>query len=193
MPSPGPPKITLRFINMNMNNACRVYREQVSRYTPERRSLTMPNCVKELSHSLMQAGDAMRTQKAKHLRSVRDLTNVFDYSTGRNLRNDAMGLVAEKVQSSKAVTSRRNLARVQKYTKWRVHQSVAYKFRGRCGWRHCPGLRNTDAVRPRSYLTYMRCEECSARNSKDVFFCNDIKKGKPCTCHVAYHNKYHNK
>ena len=40
--------------------------------------------------------------------------------------------------------------------------------------------------RVRSNRTAMRCEECSA-------VCNDVKGGVLVMCHMAYHNKHHNK
>ena len=45
----------------------------------------------------------------------------------------------------------------------------------------------------RAYDTCMICEECSAREGKPVYLCNDRKGGTPVLCHLAYHKKYHSK
>ena len=49
------------------------------------------------------------------------------------------------------------------------------------------------------YKAFMRSEECSIEKGTNVFYCNDVKeymdreKGEKntCTCHLAYHIKYH--
>ena len=71
--------------------------------------------------------------------------------------------------------------------------------KGRCLWEGCPNLTLGEAKRKRGYSTFMRCEECSIAKGINVFYCNDVKgyvegkKGarKTCTCHLAYHMKYH--
>jgi hypothetical protein len=71
---------------------------------------------------------------------------------------------------------------------------MASSKRGKCFWVHCPGPTASAAnKKPRTYETSMRCEECSAMLEKNVFLCNDTKKGVPILCHQAYHKKYHNK
>ena len=72
------PKLTMRFFNMNINNAFRVYRSLVNEHTPRRRVLAMPEAINKLVHALMQRGDTMRKQKAEHPAPSRDMTNVFD-------------------------------------------------------------------------------------------------------------------
>ena len=40
--------------------------------------MTMPEAMKEATHSLLQRGENMRTYDVKHPPSVRDMTNTFD-------------------------------------------------------------------------------------------------------------------
>ena len=79
-----------------MNNAFKVYRELTRLHTPRRRVLDMPEAINELAHALMQSGDAMRTRRDEHPIHLRDLTNVFDHGTGREIRSDAKGLISRK-------------------------------------------------------------------------------------------------
>jgi hypothetical protein len=39
----------------------------------------------------------------------------------------------------------------------------------------------------RSFLTFMRCEECSSDLMNGMFFCNVTKKGIPVLCHIVFH------
>ena len=181
---------------MNINNAKKIYQALTTMYTPSRRILKTPACVKELAHALMQRGEIVRKQKAEHPIPSRDMTNVFDHGTGRTLRSDAHGVVAKCGQRAPGISLYLGRLRSwQKKAPWRKHQSVAYHTRGKCAWIGCPGKKRSKVnkeKRSRSYDTFMRCEECSAMLGKDMFFCNNTKGGKPCVCHLDYHNKYHN-
>ena len=57
------------------------------------------------------------------------------------------------------------LMRMQKKSPWRTHQSVGAKnkARGKRCWGKCPGLKETNKKRTRSYDTIMICKECSAK------------------------------
>ena len=90
------PKIQMRYFNMNFNNAFKIYRNLMEKYTPNRRPLRMKGGVSELANHLMQRGEPMRLQKAEHPTNSRDLTNMFDFGTGRKIRSDAHGEVACK-------------------------------------------------------------------------------------------------
>ncbi len=192
------PKLTMRYWNFGLGNAHTMYAALVKKFTPDRRALDMPGCVKILTHYLLQRGDSMRTYRPEHPKFSRDLTNVFDFGTGRKIRTDAKGIVACGTRGRGAVEApqqrMRELRNKQKKSAWRIHQSMASSKRGRCCWVHCPGLTASAAnKKPRTYETSMRCEECSAMLEKNVFLCNDTKKGVPILCHQAYHKKYHNK
>ena len=188
------PKLTMRFFNMNMNNAGSVFDDVMAHHNIGRRKQSMPARIQFLSHNLMQRGETMRTRKAEHPKHTRDLTNVFDFGTGRKQRSDAKGRVAGSGLAPGPPPKRISLLR-QKQMKspWRTHQSKAHTSYGKCCWVHCPGYQKSKAKRKRSYDTFMRCEECSAMEGKNRFFCNDHKKGAAVHCHEAYHNKYHNK
>ena len=136
----------------------------------------------------------MRLQRAEHPWHSRDLTNVFESGVGRKVRSDAQGVIARSGRKPQSLLYRiYALLNRQKKAPWRRHQSLAYHQKGRCAWEGCVGKKKSKAKVPRSHQTCMRCEECSALRNKNVFFCNDTKKGVPVLCHIAYHNKYHNK
>ena len=187
------PKLTMRFFNMNLNNAHLIYKLLTGRHTPLRRTVTMEEGVKELAHTLMQRGESVRVQEPEHPQFTRDLTSVFDTGSGRRVRSDAKGVVASSTAQPRISKRVAALRQKQKRLPWRKHQSVAYHMRGRCHYSRCPATKTSAAERKRSYLTFMRCEECSAVAGKDMFFCNDTKSKKPCLCHLAYHTKYHAK
>ena len=163
-------------------------------YNPESCSLKMAEQIKELAVDLMQCGAPVQSLKPEHPEHVRDLTHPFDYGTGRKLRSDTQGKVASTGLRPPPVPKRiSTLKKRQKKSTWRRHQSKAHTIYGKCAWRGCPGKKCSKAKRPRRYDTFMRCEECSAIAKKDVFLCNDHKKGTAVHCHEAFHTKYHNK
>jgi len=87
------------------------------------------------------------------------------------------------------------LARMQKESPWRTHQSVGAKnkVRGYCCWGKCPGLKQTNAKRTRSYKTMLICEECTAKTGLNVWLCSGQKGNDVLPCHIDYHRKNHNK
>ena len=134
----------------------------------------------------------MRRQAAGHPDPVRDWSRVFDSGSGRTIRSDAKGAIAGygRQRNNQAAHALYNLRRKQMGNSWRTHQSVACAKRGKCAYNGCPNLLRSKAKYPRSYDTHMRCEECSLMAGKDVYFCNDVKKGVPCLCHLAYHTHH---
>ncbi|KAL7525349.1 hypothetical protein ACHAXR_000966, partial [Thalassiosira sp. AJA248-18] len=194
------PKLSMRYFNFGMGNSHTIYNSLANEHTPNRWKMKMPECVKILAHSLMQRGPPMRSQHPEHPNHSQNLANVFDYGTGRKIRTDAKGTVAQGSRGAAAIAAPqqrfRELRNKQKKAVWRMHQSMAYEKEGKCNWENCPGKAKEGGEsrkRKRSYSTYMRCEECSARLGKNIFLCNNVKKGVPVLCHLAYHNKYHNK
>ena len=138
----------------------------------------------------------MRTQVPEHPVISRDLTNVFNFGTGRKVRKDVKATIAHGAPSGNSAKPApaqrmRELKYMQKKEVWRHHQSFSHSRKGRCAWVNCPGL-NLKAKRKRSFETFMRCEECSACVERDIFLCNVMKNGQSIYCHIAYHRKYHN-
>ena len=88
------PKLTMGYWNFGLGNAHTMYAALVKKFTPDRRALDMPGCVKILTHYLLQRGDSMRTYRPEHPKFSRDLTNVFDFGTGCKICTDAKGIVA---------------------------------------------------------------------------------------------------
>jgi hypothetical protein len=193
------PKLVMRYWNFGLGNAHTYYVALVKEHTPFRRYLTMSECVKILAHYLMQYGPPMRKREAEHPKYSRDLQQIMDFGTGRKLRTDAKGEVAippTLTQARYAIAAPqqrlRELRVKQKKSKWRIHQSFAREKQGRCCWKECPGLKEEGSrKRKRSCATFMYCEECIAREGKDIYLCNGIKKHKAVLCHLAYHKKYH--
>ena len=188
------PKLTLRFFNINMNNGTSVYENLLAEHSSDCRPLKMPEQVKELAHTLMQRGPPMRTKNPEHPSFTRDISQPFDFGTGRKQRSDAKWRRAPTtIRAGRKVTQIQTLRKRQKRATWRHHQSKAHSSRERCVWKDCPGIKCSKAVIPRSYDTSMRCEECTAFSGKSIFLCNDNKKGVAVHCHEVYHSRYHNK
>ena len=110
---------------------------------------------------------------------LRDLTNVSEYGCGRKRRSDAKGTVSKAVEPvPKVMKVHKKLQDVKRKHPWRVHQSMA-TVRKRCCWKDCPGRTEQDSKLP--YYTIMKCEECSIKEGRDMYFCNTVKKGKEYT------------
>ena len=192
------PKLTMRYFNMNLNNTMQVYKVLMAKHNPGRHVLTMPQCVNELAHTLMQRGEEMRVYPAVHPNHKRDLTYVDEFGCGRKRRADAKGSSSRAAQPAPKVVKRK-LKHAKKMSPWRVHQSMAYEYpnpkgkrqRDRCCYEDCPGRR--EQAGKQAFFTLMHCEECSSMGDGIKFFCNTTKNGKAYHCHTAYHNKYHNK
>ena len=188
------PKLVLRLLNMLINNAYKIYNALVDERTLDRRFLEMRETIEEMTHAFCQRGLSMRSQREEHPLHSRNLTNCSEYESGRKVRSDALGIIARSGPKPQSIMQKLYaLLNRQRKTLWRRHQSLAYHRQGKCAWEDCPGKKQSKAKRPRSYDTVMRCEECSALRQKNMFFCNDTKKGVPTLCHIAFHNKYHNK
>ena len=156
----------------------------------------MRECVKLLSHSLMQRGSSMRQQAPEPAAASRSLVNVFDTGSGRKVRSDNKTMVARGTPGpeTSATTCRlRQLRWKQARAPWRVHQSVPCDKQGKCDWENCPGRKRTHVARARGRDTYKICEECSAMaGNRKVYLCNERYKGSALSCHLAYHQKYFN-
>ena len=116
------PKIQIRYFNMNFNNAFKIYGNLCKRYISNHRPLDMQEGVSELSHELMQRGETMRSYQTEHPMNSRDLTNVFDFGTGRKICTDAHGDVAQKGQSlTGAMVQRNRFYNAQNKAPWHKH------------------------------------------------------------------------
>ena len=190
------PKLAFRYFNMNLNNAYKIYEYLIATYTPERRFLDMGESVELACDALMQKGEPMRQRATTHPHPVRNLSlGVFDTGSGRKIRSDAKGRClryhGHAQNQSKNNLSLKNLKRKQRTHPWCTHQSIAFETRNHCSFKGCPGLKSSkDALRPRGTKTFMRCQECSAEQGTNVFFCNDTSKGKPQLCHYRYHTRH---
>ncbi|KAL7525224.1 hypothetical protein ACHAWF_001263 [Thalassiosira exigua] len=186
------PKLCFRYFNMTLNNAYRIYKWLVKRYTPHRRSYSMPDCIEEAAHAFLQRGESMRTYRPVHPDPVRDLTCVWDTGSGRKLRTDAKGDVVTYTCATTTTVYDQylSLRKKQKKNPWRTHQSVRVQPRGKCAYNKCPAYLHSNAKRKRGYNTFMKCEECSAKKGTAVYFCNDVKDGKEIRCHLRYHSEH---
>ena len=165
------PKLVLRLLNMTMNNAYKIYNALVEERTPDKRFLEMREAIEEMTHAFCQRGLSMRSQRAEHPLHSRNLTNCFEYESGRKVRSDALGIIARSGPKPQSIMQKLYaLLNRQKKALWRRHQSLAYHRQGRCAWESCLGKKNSKAKRPWSYQTVMRCEECSALRQKNMFF-----------------------
>lgn len=88
------PKLSMRFWNFHLGNSHTMYDALCKEHTPFRKRMDMNECVCILSHSLMQTGPPLRKQVAEHPKYTRDLTNVFDFGSGRRIRKDAKGEIS---------------------------------------------------------------------------------------------------
>ena len=156
----------------------------------------MPEAMDEASHAFMQRGPTMRTQAAEHPSHLKDVSRMFDIKGGRKLRKDAAGHRQASAHGRQAETvSTARLCTLKSYqsrNSWRTHQSVPCLQKGKCAFRGCPNLQTKEKSRKRnrSYDTYMKCEECSAKKGSAVYYCNN-KKGKAIVnCHMRHHMKY---
>eukprot|EP00956_Cyclotella_meneghiniana_P033550 scaffold96912_cov61-Cyclotella_meneghiniana.AAC.1 len=192
------PKLHMRYFNFGLGNTDTMYQALCQEHTPNRRIMDMPEGVRMLAHFLMQYGEPMRRLSPEHPAHSRDLTNVWDFGTGRKVRTDAKGFIAKVAMNGASAVPApnqraRELREKQKKSKWRVHQSCGGEKKGRCSWDGCDGLKSAGAKRKRTAETYMYCEECSAAAGKTIYLCNVGKKDSKSVCHMAYHQKYHNK
>jgi len=172
----------------------------------------MHEAVFALCHHLVQTGPSMRSQKAEHPTPTRDMMQVFDANVGRARRSDAKlsynksnadnidhplsGRIASaSITKDNIANIRSNFKKLKKQYPWIKHQSVwASKKRKKCQYKQCPGRKRIHLQEPnRPHDTSYKCVGCSIDAGKDMYFCNDIKKGETdsCFCHHNYHkNKF---
>jgi hypothetical protein len=184
---------------MSMINAYRIYKLLVTTRTPDRHCLSMREAIKELTFSLMQRGAPMQRREASHPNPTVDCSRILGWTSGTKIRSDKKKpLAAEAAEAGfcqEVWSEYRVLARMQKKSPWRTHQSVGArnKARGKCCWGKCPGLKETNKKRIRSYDTMMICEECTAKTGSNVWLCSGQKGNDVLPCHINYHRKNHNK
>ena len=202
---------------MSMSNAYVLYKALAEEHTPGRKILTMKAAIQEATHAFCQRGPPVRQRKAVHPAWVRDISLVFHPGMRKIRTDVKMVVARMKVPSFAVLTATRLVAPAQlpaatqpmararpvaavnkeecllKYRQrkspWRTHQSIASPKRGFCSYSCCPGATTGigSKKRNRSHKTNMRCEECSAKEGKDVFFCNVTKNGVPTLCHIEHH------
>ena len=185
----------MRYFNMSCNNAYQIYVWLVNEFTTGQRYYDMPEAMDEAAHAFMQRGPAMRTQAPEHPEHLKDVTRMFDIKGEWKLRTDAAGYRQAAAHGRRprapiGTTKLHTLRSYQSRNSWRTHQSVPCMLQGKCAYRNCPNLKTGGRKRNRSYDTHMKCEECSAKNSADVYYCNN-KKGKTIVnCHMNHHMKH---
>ena len=164
----------MHYFNMNFNNSFKIYRNLTKKCTPNPRPLKMKEGVSELSYQLMQRDETMQLYPTEHPKNSRDLTNVFDFGTGRKIHSDAHGdkVACNGVAQTGAMLQRKKFLNILKKAPWHRHQSVAHSRKGRCHYVDCPDKKagKADNKRARAYETCMKCKECSIALGKDVFF-----------------------
>ena len=188
------PKLALRLFNMTLNNAYKIYRWLLAKYKSGRRVYSMGEAVEEAAHAFLQRGDSMRKQKPEHPVPVPSLARVHDTGVGRKKRSDAKGTLPGhgRQQDTQPASYLAPLRKKQKTNPWRTHQSFACeKTPGYCAYHGCPNrvLTKSKGKKIQGHYTRMRCEECSAEKGRDVYFCNDFRKGKVVNCHLRWHKE----
>ena len=134
------PKLAMRFFNMNIKSAYKIYKLLTQLHTPHHRKTKMPECVKELMHSLLQRGPKVCMQAAKHPKHSRDLEKFFDCGTGWGIRSDSAEEVDKPASEKHRITKRLLFLKTQqKKAPWLRHQVFANGNRGIFWWSQCPG------------------------------------------------------
>ena len=87
------PKLRLRYFNININNAYKVYEYLVNKHTPGRCYYDLKEAIDEAAHALLQRVDSMRLQKVEHPVHVRNLETMWDKGSGKRMQTDAQGAV----------------------------------------------------------------------------------------------------
>jgi hypothetical protein len=83
------PKLAARYLNMNANNAYKIYCVLYNKYHPGRTPMEMKDCINNLTHSLLQQGNDIRQRGYGAAPSAtNDLTTSVG-SDGRKKRTDA--------------------------------------------------------------------------------------------------------
>ena len=168
----------------------RIYSALHKQYTPDRKCLSMNQCVKELMFDLLQRGDSMRERKAEHPGYTVNLSQILGWTAGRKTRSDAkrMPPPAETTTQVQELSRLEELRKRQKKAPWLIHTPVFSDKRGRCCWEGCPGLiASAGAKRRCGYDSYIHCEQCSAEQGTTVYLCFSTHGKKRVDCHRPYH------
>ena len=155
--------------------------------------MTMPEAMKEATHTLLQRGPSMRTYAVEHPPPVHDLTNAYD-THARKFRTDSKGTVSNTtpVRVGEGATcpgdQKHALQMQQQRNPWCTHQLIPFitKVPQRCAYELCPGFKRNNKRR-RSYTSTMKCEDCSVLETKEMHFCMGIFDNKVQNCHYKYH------
>ena len=153
---------------MTCNNADLVYNHLSDEYAPNLRKLDTQGGMHELAHAWSQRGEPLRQYKVEHAPPVMTFEQMWNYVCGRKMRMDSKVLVSYG-RAAQASSTKKSLLHQQRKNPWQTHQSVAMKEHGQCSYKCCPGWRSTTVKRKQPFRTRMKCEECSADQSKPVF------------------------
>ena len=184
------PTLVFRLCNMSMPNAYKIYSALHKQYMPDRKRLSMKQCVKELTFNLLQRGDSMRIQKAEHLGKTVDLSQILGWTAGRRTQSDAkwMPPPAEMTMQVQELLCLEELRKRQKKASWLIHMPALSDKRGKCCWEGCPGLiASARAKRRRGYDLYIHCKQCSAEQGTTFYLCLSTHGEKRVDCHRPYH------
>jgi hypothetical protein len=175
---------------MSMHNAYKIYLALHKQHTPDRKCLSMKQCVKELTFDLLQRGDSMQERKAEHPGYTVDFSQILGWTAGRKTRSDAkqMSPPAETRTQVQEISRLEELRKRQKKAPWLIHMPALSDKRGKCCWEGCPGLiASAGAKRRRGYDSYIQCEQCSAEQGTTVYLCLSTHGKKRVDCHRPYH------
>ena len=119
----------------------------------------------------------MRVYKPEHPAWKRDIVNVFEYGSGRQLRSDAHGDIATSTASGKRKANTGNPSPRELPTKKikcdpSSNHSVLLLKSGVCCYKKCPGRNRTENLRVRCWVSQHHCEECTSRDGTGkIFIC----------------------
>jgi len=105
---------------------------------------------------------------------------LYGWMTVHKVRSDAKGtmMVMPACPPAQAPMDNYELLKNQQHKSlWRMHLREVVEKRGNCRWDDCPGKLTSKGICPRSNMTHMCCEECSARLGQDIYLCNRYIKG----------------
>jgi hypothetical protein len=183
------PKLHWRYINMGCNNSHIMYNAILDNHAPLQARLNRREGMKELAHAWSQRGEPMRLHKVEHAPPFMSFERLWNFIRGRKKRSDTKARFGYGIPEQPARTPTK-LQSQQFQNEWRTHQPVASVQRGRCSYAGCPGYKRTHVKKTEPYQTRQRCEDCSAAEGRNIFYCNDIRDGKAHTCHLSHHSKH---
>ena len=136
------PKLVFRLYKMSLNNAYLIYKALHNKqYTPNRKLLSMKQCVKELTFDLLQRGDSMQEQKAEYPGNTVNLSQILGWTAGRKTWS-----YAKRMPPPAATTQVQELLRLeelrkrQKKAPWLNLTPALSDKRRKCCWEGCMGL-----------------------------------------------------